>query len=210
MYTRFIIVLIFISTSVFSQNSVDKDLWYSKDNNDAKVTYKANVNYNVTAGSSFSSFGRNQNAFTYYTAPSATIQATKKFSMTVGFMFSQSQGSMLMANYEGGLTQRSVNQSQAIVYASGAYQVNPNVTVFASAYYDMNSRNTPASQRNPYNAYGSEGFTVGAEFKVGKNSKIGVQFQYDKGSNPYMNPYGGFGGGNFGGMNSMGNPYGYR
>ena len=206
MYKSLLIIFTFLSSFAYSQNSVDKDVWYSKDTNDSKVSYDANVNYNLDVGSSFSSFG-NQSAFTYYTAPSATIKTSKKFSMTVGFMFRQTQGSMLMSDYEGGLSQRGVNQTQAIVYASGSYQVNPNVTVFASGYYDMNARNTPPGQRNPYNAYGTEGFSVGAEFKVGERTRIGVQVQYDKGSNPYMNPYGSFGAGNYG-RGGMGNPYG--
>ncbi|MCK5782167.1 MAG: hypothetical protein KAH10_06225 [Flavobacteriales bacterium] len=206
----YIISLIFISTLGYSQNSVGSDAWYSKNNNDEKVSYNADVNYNMSVGTSFSSFGPNQNAFSYYAAPSATIPMSERFSLTVGFVMNQTQYSGMMMGPEGAKT-KNYTQTQAIVYASGSYIVNPNVTVFASGYYDMNARNNPAGQNsayNPYNPYGSEGFSLGAEFKIGEKTRIGVQFQYDKGGNPYMNPYGGFGMGNNGRVGMGRNPYG--
>lgn len=202
-----LIILSFVSTISFAQNSVGADQWYSKDDSDSKVSYDANVKYNVSAGTSFSSFGRNMSGYNYYVAPSATIPVGKKTNLTVGFIMNQSQYSGLMMT-EGGLQNKTISHTQAIVYASGSHQINPNVTVFASGYYDMNSRNKPEGMRNnPYSPYGSEGFSVGAEFKIGEKTRIGIQVQYDKGGNPYANPYGGFGMGN---RNSfgMGSPLG--
>ena len=201
-----LIIFSFISTVSFAQNSISTDQWYSKDNSDSKVSYDANVRYNVNMGTSFSSFGRNMNGYNYYVAPSASIPVGKKTHLTVGLVMNQSHYSGLMMG-EGGLQNRTISQTQAIVYMSGSYQINPNVTVFASGYYDMNSRNNSQVIRNPYSPYGSEGFSVGAEFKIGEKTRIGIQVQYDKGGNPYANPYGGFGMGNRGTMR-MGNPFG--
>lgn len=202
----FLILFSFVATASFAQNSIDADQWYSKDNNDSKVSYDANVKYNVNMGTSFSSFGRDLSGYNYYVAPSATLPVGKKTNITVGFIMNQSQYSGLMMT-EGGLQNKTISQTQAIVYASGSHQINPNVTVFASGYYDMNSRNTPQVYKNPYSAYGSEGFSVGAEFKIGEKARIGIQVQYDKGGNPYANPYGGYGMGNSS-MMGMGSPFG--
>lgn len=202
-----IIILSVFSTIVFSQNSVDSDMWYSKEENNDKVSYNANVNYNMSAGSSFSSFGNNASAFSYYAAPSASIPISGKTSLTVGFIMSQTQYSGMLG--PEGSRGKSYSQTQAIVYVSGSHQINENVTVFASGYYDMNKRNQPqGTQNNPYSPYGSEGFSVGAEFKVGERTRIGIQVQYDKGSNPFYNPYGGFGMGNRGMVGMGSNPYG--
>ncbi|MEN8138427.1 MAG: hypothetical protein ABFR62_08335 [Bacteroidota bacterium] len=211
MKKAYLILLLFISTLSYSQNSVDSDAWYSKDNNDEKVSYDANVNYNFNVGSSFSNFGTNANAFSYYASPSVTFPAGKKTSFTVGFLMNQTQFSGMMMTSEG-MKNRNFSQTQAIVYASGAYQVNPNVTVFASGYYDMNSRNNSGMNQsgyNPYSPYGSEGFSLGAEFKIGERARIGIQVQYDKGASPYMNPYGGYGMGNYGRMGVGRSPFGY-
>ena len=202
----FVILLSFVSTLSFAQNSVNNDQWYSKDNSDSKVSYEANVKYNVNVGTSFSSFGRDLNGYNYYVAPSATIPVNKKTNITVGFLINQSQYSGLMMN-EGGIKNKTISQTQAIVYVSGSHQINPNVTVFASGYYDINSRNNPQGYRNPYSQYGSEGFSLGAEFKIGDKARIGIQVQYDKGGSPYANPYGGYGMGNQS-MMGMGSPFG--
>lgn len=189
----------FVSVALFSQNSVGSDQWYSKENHDSKVSYNANVNYNLNIGTSFSSFGKNGSAYSYYAAPIATFPAGKNFTLTVGLVMNQTQYSGLMMTSEGEIQNKNITKNQAIIHVSGAYKVNPNVTVFASGYYDVNARNTPRnSNYNPYSQYGSEGFSLGAEFKIGKKTRIGVQFQYDKGGNTYMNPYGGFGMGNYG------------
>lgn len=201
-----LIIFSFTTTISLAQNSVDTDQWYSKDNSDSKVSYNANVKYNVNVGTSFSSFGRDMSGYNYYIAPSASIPVSKKTNITVGFIMNQSQYSGLMMT-EGGLQNKTFSHTQAIVYASGSHQINPNVTVFASGYYDMNSRNNPQGYRNPYSSYGSEGFSLGAEFKIGEKTRIGIQVQYDKGGNPYANPYGGFGMGN-NGMMGMGRPFG--
>ena len=201
-----LILFSFFTTVSFAQNSVDTDQWYSKDNSDSKVSYDANVKYNVSVGTSFSSFGRDLSGYNYYVAPSATMPVGKKTNITVGLVMNQTHYSGLMMS-EGGLQNQTISHTQAIIYVSGSHQINENVTVFASGYYDMNSRNAPQGYRNPYSAYGSEGFSVGAEFKVGEKTRIGIHVQYDKGGNPYANPYGGFGMGNRGNM-GMGNPFG--
>jgi len=202
-----LILFSFVTTVSVAQNSVDTDQWYSKDNSDSKVSYNANVNYNVNVGTSFSSFGKNMNAYDYYVAPSATIPVGKKTNITVGIIMNQTQYSGLMMTNEG-VRNKTISQTQAIVYASGSHQINPNVTVFASGYYDMNSRNNTSGYRNPYSQYGTEGFSLGAEFKIGDKAKIGIQVQYDKGGNPYANPYGGFGMGNRSSFGMGGNPFG--
>ena len=202
----FIIMLTFVSVVSYAQNSVDTDQWYSKDKNDSKVSYNADVKYNVEVGSSFSSFGRDANSYNYYVAPSATIPVSNKTNITVGFIMNQTQYSGLTMT-ESGVGNKTISQTQAIVYASGSHQINPNVTVFASGYYDMNSKNRANGiGYNPYSSYGTEGFSVGAEFKVGERTKIGVQFQYDKGGNPYMNQFGGMGG--FGNVGMGRQPFG--
>ncbi|MCK5823799.1 MAG: hypothetical protein KAG96_00135, partial [Ichthyobacteriaceae bacterium] len=188
---KFIYSIIFIAIANlgFSQNSVDKDMWYSKEESDNKVSYNANVKYNIDAGSSFSSFGNNGSAFSNYIAPSVTIPSGKNMSFTVGFLYNNTQYSGLGITGEGiGTVNGSINQ--AIVYGSGTYYVNENVTVHASGYYDINAprnNNSPyrksyASQMSPYSQYGTEGFSVGAEFKIGKRTQIGIQFQYDNGA----------------------------
>jgi len=203
----FLILFSLITSATFAQNSVSTDQWYSKGNSDSKVSYDANVKYNVNVGTSFSSFGRDMSGFNYYVAPSATIPVSKKTNITVGIVMNQTQYSGLMMT-EGGVQNKVMSHTQAIVYASGSHQINPNVTVFASGYYDMNSRNAPQGYRNPYSRYGSEGFSVGAEFKIGEKTRIGIQVQYDKGGNPYAYPYGGFGMGNNGSLGMGGNPFG--
>jgi len=207
-----IILILFslFTTFSFAQNSVDSKEWYPKENSDNKVEYNANVRYNVNVGTSFSSFGRNMNGYNYYVAPSATLPVGKKTHLTVGFVMSQSSYSGLMMTNEG-VKSKMIPNTQAIIYASGSHQINPNITVFASGYYDMNQRNVPYGQRSPYKMYGSEGFSVGAEFKIGEKTRVGIQVQYDRGNIPTY-PYGiygmrngGFGMGN--NMIGMGRPY---
>ena len=202
-----LIIFSLITTVSFAQNSVGVDEWYSKDNSDSKVSYDANVKYNVSMGTSFSSFGRDMSGYNYYVAPSASIPVGKKTNITVGLIMNQSQYSGLMMT-ESGMQNKTISHTQAIVYVSGSHQINPNVTVFASGYYDMNARNAPSGYRNPYSQQGSEGFSVGAEFKIGEKTRIGIQVRYDKGGNPYANPYGGFGMGNRGTMGMGGSPFG--
>ncbi len=68
-----LILLTFVTSVSFAQNSVGSDQWYSKDDSDSKVSYDANVKYNVNMGTSFSSFGRDMSGHNYYVAPSATL-----------------------------------------------------------------------------------------------------------------------------------------
>jgi hypothetical protein len=208
MKKAFIIILSLVSAFSFAQNSIESDQWYSKDNSDSKVSYNADVKYNVNVGTSISSFGRDLSGYNYYVAPSASIPISKKTTLTVGFIMNQTQYSGLMMG-EGGMQNKTISHTQAIVYASGSHQINPNITVFASGYYDMNSRNNPSGvASNPYSPYGSEGFSLGAEFKIGEKTRIGIHVQYDKGGNPYMNPYGVGGMGNYGSMGMGNSPFG--
>lgn len=193
MKVRFIFVFIAFTIGLKAQNSISSNTWYPRELSDSRVSYGADINYNIYTGGGFSSFGPNASAYNYFVSPSVSYPINDKFSLTVGIMINQTQFSGRTSGSESGssLLQRS---TQAIVYASGAYRVNPNVTVFASGYYDMNSRqNTPLGMRpvpNIYSPYGSEGFSVGAEFKIGERTRIGIQMQYDKGANPYYNPFG--------------------
>lgn len=186
-------VMLLFSIVIFAQNTVETNQWYPKKDSDAKVSYNANVNYNINVGSTFSSFGRGFNAFSYYVAPTITFPVGKKYFLSVGIVMNQMQYSGYVMTADGDVRLRNINQTQAIVHASGVYRVNEKVRIFASGYYDMNARNNYLGINNgAYNPYRAEGVSFGAEFILGEKTRIGVMFQYDRGG-IYSNPYGGYG-----------------
>jgi hypothetical protein len=194
MNLRILIIALFFGNVLAAQNSVDAGSWYPKERSDSKVSYRENINFNMQTGASFTNFGRNYSGYNYYVSPSATIPVNKDFSFTFGMMVSQFTTNGPIYSGEGNLVSGANTRTQAIIYGSGVYRVNPNVTVYASGYYDVNARNMPQGMRqapNYFSPYGSEGFTVGSEIKIGERTRIGIEISYDKGGNPYFNRMGG-------------------
>ncbi len=163
--------------------------------------------FSLTAGSSFSSFSGAGGMFSSSIAPRLNWDMTKDFHLEIGTIFSSSRisdmpmGLSPMQSYGGMMPQGDVNLFSSTVYAMGAYQVSPRLSIHGATWFertsfdmmdDMPAMNAQATGHNP------QGMLLGFDYKVTENFRFGAEVNVSAGYNPYgpmnfqQSPFGGF------------------
>lgn len=136
---------------------------------------------NLLLGSSFSSFGPSQSAFSTYVAPEISMPVSNKLSMSVGMGYSNL---FFSSPNESGMQSNSMAYGN--VFVSGTYQVNNNLAVRGTAYktFMLNSDQQSKALHSNYFDFSNQGVRFDAEYKVNDQFRIGVSVEYREQSLP--------------------------
>lgn len=152
--------------------------------------------FGLTLNSGFASFGKS-NVFSNSITPFTSFQVDPKFRLVTGISLNNSIYSNIRTiGSDGQISTGDFTNNSATLFVGGEYLLSDKVTLFGSAYYDVNNLSRSIDPNNPFSR-DNMGMSFGARIQTSKNSYLGFQFQYNKGANPFGNQYyNGFGGGN--------------
>ncbi len=157
--------------------------------NDDYSLYSSSPRFGMQMGSTFST-GFGGSMFTQSFAPYLRFQPGQNFSLTAGTIFSTSNfsgGVPMFMNVSGAEMPNSYLSNT--IYAFGAYQVNPRLTITGGAWTEQNNFNMMHDQMNPQ-AFdlNARGMMMGMELRITENLRFGAEVNVSRGSNPF-NPY---------------------
>ncbi len=146
--------------------------------------------FGMEMGSSFATGFRGTSMFTQTLSPHLQFQPGQNFSLTVGTLFSTSTfGGSSPVMYGGSGEVMPDRMNAATVYAFGAYQLNPRLTLTGGAWTERNNMNQMYGQMNPQ-AFdmNARGMMMGMEYRITENLSFGAEVGVSRGYNPF-NPY---------------------
>lgn len=151
------------------------------------------TDFGFQLGTSFSTGFQGSSLFSQSLAPHFQWNPNQRFSLVVGSVFSTGQFSGNVAFTPFGLFQNEAMggmMSQRLfsntVYAFGAYQLSPRLTITGGSWMEHNNfqafqpnMNNQAFQMNP------RGVMMGFDYKISENFRFGAQFNVSQGYNPF-------------------------
>ncbi|MFP4287859.1 MAG: hypothetical protein ACLFQS_01265 [Bacteroidales bacterium] len=149
--------------------------------------------FGLQMGSSFTTGMGGNSLFSQSIAPNMQLDVTKNFQLVVGSVFTTgnlgNNGSMQL-NSGMEVPQR---LNSTMVYAMGAYQMNPRLTITGAAWTERNNMNAFQNQMNPqaFNT-NARGMMMGVDYKITENLRFGAEVNISNGRNPFS-PYGNYG-----------------
>ncbi|MFO8235942.1 MAG: hypothetical protein R6U04_11125 [Bacteroidales bacterium] len=145
------------------------------------------TDFGVTVGTGFSSMSGNS-FMQSYVAPRFSYRLTEDLQVSFTGVFANSNNELFSNN----LAPKAQNSGLNSYAFSGSttYQANENLTIRARGTYLENSM-------EPFNLYpqnqnGKNNFksmSLGMDYKIGENSKIGIRFNVSDGYNPFYSSY---------------------
>lgn len=154
------------------------------------------LQFNFRTGAVFTT-GSGGDLFTTYAAPEFSRNLGKKFTLSAGAVFSNTNFSNVpVADREGGFRPYSGNLTGLTIYGAGSVQVNDRLTLSGSAFKTIN----PAfSKRLSSDALqmDARGMSFGVGYKLSDNVHIGAEVRFQDGNSNSFYPYGYQGGNNF-------------
>jgi hypothetical protein len=181
-----IFLVILFPAILFSQNQPAEQPGLLSDD---YSLFSARPTFGMQMGSTFTT-GFGGNMFTQSFAPHLQFRPGQNFSLTVGTVFSTSNfsgGTPMFMNVSGaGMPDRFLSNT---VYALGAYQVNPRLTITGGAWTEQNNLNMMQNQMNPQ-AFdlNARGMMMGMDLRITENLRFGAEVSISRGYNPF-NPY---------------------
>jgi hypothetical protein len=164
-----------------------------------KPSKRESIQVNFQLGSMFFSDSQHGSGFGTYVAPVITYPVNERLRLSFGTTVYQGFGHSIY-HYnptEGSFSHSRHNISTATVFVAGSYDINPNLTLFGSAYKQIDLK--PADPvMNPHAInFEREGFTAGFNLKLTENMQINGMIDYSRGSglnqfNPYYSGLGRF------------------
>mgnify|MGYP006279052103 CR=1 FL=1 len=159
-----------------------------------------NTDFDMSVGTSFSSFGGNGSSFVSYAFPKMRMRPTDNLEIQGGVLMMNTQMSGMSSLYAAETAPQmagSSNFTNAYAYAAGTYQLSDNLKISGSAYKKVDGQNQMQQQIHPqafnFDAYGMQ---MRMEYKISENAKIDAQFNFNKGYSPfnttnsyYSNPF---------------------
>lgn len=148
---------------------------------------RRSVRYSMDIGTQATWVGKESNAWGFHIRPEATFPIGDKWDITAGVDLHQTyyNGAAFipwgMVN-EGGNTPRG-NNTDAIIYIAASYYASRRLTVHGSAFINANAHST-----TPF--LPSKGVSLGADYRIGRKTWIGVNFSYIESNTPIIYPYG--------------------
>jgi hypothetical protein len=185
--------LVFIVALVFPMLLASQGLYNSGSGLFSNNASGTTPHFGMQVGSSFSTGFAGSGLFSQSIAPHLTFRPGKNFTLIAGSVLSTSSfsgGSPFMAG--SAAPDRFYSTT---VYALGAYQLNPRVTLTGAAWGERNNMNAMmygsqmGPQMNPqaFNL-NAGGVMMGLDYKISENISIGAEINLSRGVNPF-NPY---------------------
>ncbi len=193
-----IIILLLFSTNIFfSQNVENLEEYFSKNNSyienefpnedfEKKFSEKPEINFEI--GSNFSSNFGGGNTFSTFIAPNISYNINPKLKINVGMKLTRSTfNDFQVYNFsENSFGDLNGDLNSALFYTSVNYEVNEKLKVSAMVFYEKNNfENFENVHPNAFNFISGKGASFGFEYKINENMKIGGEFQYSEGRNPF-------------------------
>ncbi len=147
--------------------------------------------FGFQVGSSFSTMGNAGNMFTHSLAPVMNWDMNERFTLQVGTIFSTSRMNGLMPadSYLSGSQLFNHNAgnsfSSMTVYAFGAYQLNPRLTLTGGTWVEQSGFDFMGSTLESGNTFNPQGVMLGLDYKVTENFRFGFEVSTTRGYNPY-------------------------
>ncbi|MGE5424732.1 MAG: hypothetical protein ACM3N9_05180 [Syntrophothermus sp.] len=178
----FLIAMIFF-VPAFSQ--VDSTRFHNSTSSGFSTVTSNKVHTTLRLGSQFSSFHGQGSAFSSWVAPDFSCSLTKKFSISAGFGYINTQLSGF-SPYFYGENKVTGNISTGLIYMSGQYLLNKNITISGSAYkyFDLSGKNA----RYPWLNNTAQGVNMTVDYKVTDGFHIQAGFGYHQNNSPYYYP----------------------
>jgi len=194
LFSAFFVLMLHFSTPVNAQQGSGSSLFreYPVSGNTPQ--------FGLQAGTMFTTGFRGASMFTQSMAPSMNWDISRRFSLEMGTILSTStmHGSNAffpftphMAGGESMDVLKGNRLFSSTFYASGAYQVNPRLTLVGSTWMDYN--NFPEMGMNPQAlTMNPRGAMFGFDYRITENFSFGAEVNFSKGMNPFnpfYNPY---------------------
>lgn len=151
------------------------------------------TDFGFMLGSSFTTGFGSSSLFSQSFAPHFQWNPGQRFSLVVGSLFSTGHfsGSTALAPFglfAGEATQDAMPQRlfSTTVYAFGAYQLSPRLTITGSSWMENNNYQAFMPQMNgqAFNL-NPRGVMMGFDYKVSEHFRFGAQFNVSSGYNPF-------------------------
>ena len=159
----------------------------------------SSTNLDLRAGTSFTTGFGGSSLFTHSIAPSLNWQASERFSVQAGTIFTSTSFSGQSANTmfygletTGEQAFLQDNLYGNLSFAVGHFRASENLTLMGGAYYESTNFNQQ-TQMNPQALnMNARGMLMGFDYKINDNMRIGAEFNFRSGHSPYsyqFNPY---------------------
>lgn len=188
--TLIVIALIITTNICISQNNEE---YFSKEdsatiskNNKSIFNPNNKLHFGFNAGtgvlvSSDKSFYSN-----LFVAPNINYDINSKFTISSGILVSNLTTNSIFLTGEPN-SNFPKNITQTYVYLQGQYKLNNDITIYGSGFYNTN--NLTGKNNNNLMNFNNKGYSLGVDYNVGKDSKIGLEFQFSDKPNPFYNRY---------------------
>jgi hypothetical protein len=183
----FLVLLLQVSTPLSGQGTLLR-----KPASELPV-FSSSPQLDLQLGTMFSTGFQGSSMFTHAVAPALNWDISRRFNLQVGTILSSSfmngnnaffPFSPHMAGGEAMHAPFSQRSFGATMYAAGAYQVNPRLTLIGSAWMDRHQM--PEMTMNPMAMNTNfHGANFGFDYRVTENFSFGAQFNVSSGYNPY-------------------------
>lgn len=192
---KYLIILIFAFTPLFLLSQQVSEVEHQQinplfHNSSAATGFNTTItplNFNLVTGMNFGTLD-NGNYFESFVSPSLTMPLNKKFLVSAGVTYSNTQfNNMPMVNSAGQFERYSGGLNTLTIHTSGLYRVNDKLTFTGSAFKTvnpaLNTRLNPSAIQME-----AQGFSVGVGYKVGENTYIGAEIRYQENNSNIFNP----------------------
>jgi len=175
-----------------SQNSEDIIPDYYQVSDSTKPAYINKYNKQISekkirtsfeAGTTIASFTGTGTCFSTYVSPFMSYKVNNRFTLDVGFRFSQ--GNMAHSYsplYGEQLLPFAGSLNEKLVFTRGKYDINDRLTVYGTAAYGIATFKQNSAAIISDNQL--KEFSFGAEYKLGENSTIGIEIRHVEGNLP--------------------------
>ena len=149
--------------------------------------------FHVTLGMDFSTASGYGSGFTQYVVPTVSYPIGKRFLISGGLVIANTNYFNARPLYSGDMFQPyNGHYTSLTLFGSGTYFVNDKLTISGSFYkeFPVSGQQLSYSPYYPISKQGSQGFSVQAQYRIGKHMFIQAGFEMNQGYDPYnINPY---------------------
>ena len=153
---------------------------------------KPKTDFGLQLGTSFSTGFAGSSLFSQSIAPHFQFNPTQRFSLVLGTVFSSGQltgsGGFSPFGFTPFGESPAAHQQlfSTTVYAMGAYQLNPRLTITGASWVERNNFNMAQPQMNSqaFN-FGPRGMMVGFDYRITENLSFGAQVRMSQGYNQF-------------------------
>ncbi|PCJ28310.1 MAG: hypothetical protein COA97_01370 [Flavobacteriales bacterium] len=203
-----IVLIIFITTSVYSQSEGDNDDEYVLDGDEYVISFdslktKDKMHYSFEVGAGFGRSSTYGNYFSTYYKPMVSYDVSPRFSINTGIIYVNSSvdNMPIVSEYNYQLFSGSISQYYAFI--GGKYKLTDRLSVGGSVFYDFTSYNKyDGTSFNGGSGLDNIGYSANFEYKVSNGLTIQGEIRVND-KNPYRQHSSSFMDGFFIGQDNM-------